>query len=152
MSEPIIVIDTREQLPYEFPGDRIGSVRRALPAGDYSLLGYESEVAVERKSLKDLVGTVIRNRKRFRSELKKLQDYQAACVVVEADLRDVLDRRYEGGVHPHALFGAVVSICVDYSIPVFFVSDRQAACRYVELYLKRFHLKVEACQGPKEAN
>ena len=47
-------------------------------------------MAVERKSLEDVVSTVIRSRKRFTRALRRLSEYDAACVVVEADLQDVL--------------------------------------------------------------
>ncbi len=60
-----IVVDTREQEPYGFDAGRVRVIRRALPAGDYSLEGMESTVAVERKSLPDFVSTVIHSRPRF---------------------------------------------------------------------------------------
>ena len=61
-----IVIDTREQEPYSFDSRLVAAVRRALPAGDYSVEGMEERVAVERKSLDDFVSTVIHARRRFR--------------------------------------------------------------------------------------
>jgi ERCC4-type nuclease len=132
-----VVVDTREQEPYAFDAG-CEVVRRALPAGDYSIEGFEDSVAVERKTLKDFVSTVIRQRKRFYRELQRLEEYEAACVVVESDLRDVLTGRYRSGAHPNAVLGTVISIVVDFDIPVFFCSDRQAACRFVEGYLLRF--------------
>ena len=55
-----IVVDTREQEPYGFNPDLVRPVRRALPAGDYSVAGLEETIAVERKTLDDFVGTVVR--------------------------------------------------------------------------------------------
>jgi len=143
------VVDTREQEAYSFEGERVAVVRRALPAGDYSLEGFEDRVAVERKSLADFVTTVIRSRDRFRRELKRLQVYDAACIVVEADLASILAGRYRAGVHPSAVLGAAVSIVIDYGVPVFFCSDRQAACVFTETYLLRFYRKVSMiCEVP----
>ncbi len=139
---PTIVIDTREQAPYSFEPARAGSVRTALPAGDYSLAGLESVVAIERKSLDDLAATVIHGRDRFHRELKRLARYESACVVVEGSMVDVLARRYAGGAHPHAVLGAVVSIVVDYGIPVYFCSNRPIARAFVQDYLVRFHAKA----------
>ncbi len=133
-----IVIDTREQQPYAFDPERFETVRRALPAGDYSLVGSETRVAVERKSMRDFVSTVIRARKRFHAELRKLAEYEHACIVVEGSLRDLLEGRYPGGAHPNAVFGAVISICVDWDIPVFFCSDRQTAKQFIQTYLERY--------------
>ncbi len=134
-----VVVDTREQEPYTFDSEGVTATRRALPAGDYSLDGWEHQVAVERKTLEDLVSTVIRSRKRFRRELKRLADFKAACIVVEANLADILAERYRSGAHPNAVLGAVLSIVVDFRTPVFFCSDRQGARAFVEGYLRRTH-------------
>jgi len=130
---PTFVIDTREQNGYSFNAP---TVRCALPAGDYSLVGSETRVAVERKSMPDFVSTVIRARKRFHAELRKLAEYEHACIVVEGSLRDLLEGRYPGGAHPNALLGAVVCICVDWGVPVYFCGDRQSAKQFVEAYLE----------------
>lgn len=139
MDRVVVVVDTREQEPWTFDPERIEVVRRALPAGDYSLAGRERSVAVERKSLEDLVSTVIRRRDRFRRELQQLEHYDFACVVVEAELREVLLGRYRSAAHPSAVLGAVLSIAVDYRVPVFFCSDRQVARLFVDGYLLRIH-------------
>ena len=57
-----------------------------------------TRVAVERKSLADFVHTVIHDFDRFAAELEKLSHMDAACVVVEADLDEVLR-----GLHADAL-------------------------------------------------
>jgi len=116
-------------------------VRRALPAGDYSVEGLEERVAVERKSLDDFVSTVIHGRARFRNELRKLAGYRAACIVVEAGVFDVLLHRYRGDAHPNAVLGSALSIILDFRIPVFFCSNRQAACQFVQAYLLAAHAR-----------
>ena len=119
-------------------------VRHALPAGDYSVAGLEGLVAVERKSLDDFVSTVIHNRARFQKELRKLADYRAACVVVEASVLDVLLHQYRGDAHPNAVLGNALSIILDFRIPVFFCSSRQAACQFVQAYLLAAHARWHA--------
>ncbi len=138
----VIVVDTREQEPYAFDPTHVAVVRRALPAGDYSLDGYEASVAAERKSLEDYVASVVSARARFARELRALAEYDLACVVVEATLDDVLAHRYRSGAHPSAVLGATLSIIVDHGVPVFFCGDRQLACRFVEGLLCRYHRKV----------
>ena len=51
-----IIIDTREQEAYAFDSQRFSTTRRALPAGDYSLDGSETRVAVERSFSLPLAG------------------------------------------------------------------------------------------------
>ncbi len=99
-------------------------------------------MAVERKSLEDFVSSVIGNRARFARELRALSGYDLACVVVEGSLEDVVAHRYRAGAHPNSVFGAALSIIVDHGVPVFFCSDRQIACRFVEGLLLRYHRKV----------
>ena len=139
-----IVIDTREQEGYSFDPRLAATVRRALPAGDYSVAGLENTVAVERKSLDDFVSTVIHSRARFRKELRKLAEYRAACVVVEAGLLEVLLHRYRGDAHPNAVLGSALSIILDFRIPVFFCSSRQAACQFAQAYLLAAHARWHA--------
>jgi DNA excision repair protein ERCC-4 len=143
--EPAVVVDTREKEPYLFQGGGLRVIRRALPAGDYSLAGHEESVAVERKTREDFVSTVIRSRKRFFKELRLLSKYDAACVVVEANLRDILTGAYRSGAHPNAVLGTLLSIVVDFRVPVFFCSDRQVACHFVEGFLLRYYRKVNSC-------
>jgi ERCC4-type nuclease len=57
------IIDTREQLPLDL--SPLGSTSGTLATGDYSVKGLEHVVAVERKSLADLLGCVGQHRERF---------------------------------------------------------------------------------------
>jgi ERCC4-type nuclease len=142
-SPPLVTLiaDTREQEPFSFDSRLVAVERRALPAGDYSVAGLEDVVAVERKTLDDFVSTLIHQRARFRRELSKLAGYRAACVVVEASLLEVLQGRYRGGAHPNAVLGSSLSITLDFRVPVFFCSNRQAACQFVQAYLLGAHAR-----------
>jgi ERCC4-type nuclease len=144
-----IIVDSREKEAYGFDPMRVCAVRRALPAGDYSVLGLENLVAVERKTIDDFVGTVIRARGRFYRELQRLERYARACVVVEADLEDVIQGRYRGDAHPHSILGSALAISVDFGIPVFFCSNRQLACHFVEGYLLRAADRRERWLAPE---
>ncbi len=98
-----VIIDTREQLPWAFdsvPADAhqggaeagyvvVPKAVGTLGAGDYSLAGYETRVAVERKSAADLLGTIGQGRERFERELARLAEFDFATVVVEAELSEL---------------------------------------------------------------
>ncbi len=133
-----IIIDTREQAPYGFA---CATLRRKLDAGDYSVDGQDRLVAVERKSLKDFVTTVIHDFARFAAELEKLAKLPAACVVVEADLDHVLrglavaDCR---GASPESILGAAIHVGLRYGVPVFWCGSRQAARAFTDAYLRMF--------------
>ncbi len=144
---PVIVIDTREQKPYAFDPDRAPTLTRMLPAGDYSLAGLEEDVAIERKSLDDLVNTVIWEWDRFEKELLVLGTYDAACIVVEGDLTDIRQGRYRSAAHPNAVLGRLLAIQLRHRIPVLFGSNRDAARWLVETYLRRYHRERVAVEG-----
>ena len=134
--EPVaVIIDTRENEPYGFDPRLVAAERRALPAGDYSVRGLETAVAVERKSLDDFVSTVVHARQRFQAELCKLCRYDAACVVVEANLADIVQHRYRSRAHPGSVLGSALSILLDYRVPLVFCGDRQLACHFTQGFL-----------------
>lgn len=134
--EFIIVCDTREKHPYSFP---CATNRKVLAAGDYSVEGLEDRVAVERKSLSDFVHTVIHDHARFGREMLLLSTYDAACVVVEANLDAVL-RGQRGddlrGASPESVLGAALHITLQYGVPIFWCGSRQAARAFTEMYLR----------------
>lgn len=121
--------DTREQSPYSFEGIgwdasdsggpgktlTIETVRGTLKSGDYSLVGYESRVAVERKSLADLYGTLGQGRDRFERELVRLSQMEFAAVVVEATWPEVCAEPPEHTkLPPKIVFRSVVAWSVRY--------------------------------------
>ena len=114
-----IVVDTREQQPYQFDNLHANAdkshariavpVRRAaLLVGDYSLWGYPG-VVVERKSKADLFGSVAK-RDNFESRLARMDDLSFAAVVVEAEWREILtDPPRHSKLNPKALFRTILS-------------------------------------------
>lgn len=134
----VIAIDTREQEKYSFDCE---TVCKKLDAGDYSVVGFEQRVAVERKSLRDFVGTVIHDFDRFARELQKLSAMEAACIVVEADLTAVLCGQHAEAlraVAPQSLLGASTYIGIKYRVPVYWCGSRPAAVRFTDAYLRSF--------------
>jgi len=112
------VIDTREQLPWTFEDVTIGTgksvkvidlqtVSRALPAGDYSIEGFETRIAIERKSKEDLFNTLCRGRDRFTRELQQLNEYDFAAVFVEAEWSDCMKNPPASKFAPVSLDGTI---------------------------------------------
>jgi ERCC4-type nuclease len=72
----LILTDTREQRPFTsscFPDVEV--VRGALPVGDYSLLGFEDRMSIERKELGDFIACLAAGRDRFERELARGRNY-----------------------------------------------------------------------------
>ena len=126
---PKIIIDTREQTPLPLPPER--TVRATLRTGDYSIEGYEREFSVERKSLQDLVGTVIHDRERFEYELLRMTHYRFRRVLVEASFDDVaLVEHYQfSDTNPKSVIASAWAFEVRYSVPFVFAGSRRNATR-----------------------
>jgi len=97
-----VLIDSREQHKYSFrgiPADvgqgggnwSVPTSVVKLDSGDYSLDGYATAIAVERKSHADLVHTIGQERERFQRELERLNAMTIAYVVVEAEWTAILN-------------------------------------------------------------
>ena len=91
-----VVIDTREQHPYTFEDITAGgrpvevtTILAGLRSGDYSIQGHEDAIAVERKSLQDLYGTLTAGRDRFERELERLGEMRFSAVVIEASWGEI---------------------------------------------------------------
>lgn len=119
-----IVIDTREQLPYTFPASQPTTIA-TLATGDYSVLTLEDRVAIERKSLPDLFGTVGAGRDRFKRELERMAVMDFAAIVIEATLRGCLKEppaRCE--ISPRAVVGSLAAWSVRYGVHVLWCENR----------------------------
>lgn len=82
-----IIVDTREQLPLSFPG----AIHSKLEFGDYALQSNQS-LAIERKSLNDLIGTLILGYDRFIREIERVDEVGGYLVVAcETDLNSTLE-------------------------------------------------------------
>lgn len=127
------IVDRREQLPLDLSPFRM--VSGTLATGDYSLHGLEHRVAIERKSLEDLVGCVGRERGRFERELQRLRGYATRAVVVEATWRELELGGWRGTVTPRSVTGSVTSWMSQHAIPFVFVEDHDAAARVVRAML-----------------
>ena len=133
-----IVIDTREQAEYGF---NCPTVRHKLDAGDYSVEGLETVVAVERKSLSDFTSTVMHDFQRFAVELEKLAAMEVACVVVEADLDAVLRGQETEALHntsPGSLLGTALWLSLRFGVPIYWCGSRQAARAFTDGFLRMF--------------
>lgn len=130
-----VLIDRREQRPWSV--DPMLKKEATLQTGDYSLLGLESHIAIERKSLDDLLGCIGGGRERFERELDRLRAYPLRAVVVEANWGDIEIGGYRSKVHPNAAMGSICAWMAR-GIPFIFAgrSDRASklACRIMYRY------------------
>lgn len=129
-----IAIDTREQAPYAFEG----SVTKTLPSGDYSIVGLEDRVTIERKSKTDAYGSLGHGRARFRREFERLSCFDYAVVVIEDTVQGFLHRPAHSKMNPRAAINTLIAWSVRYRIPVFFAGDRDHARALTQKLLQMY--------------
>ncbi len=135
----IIIQDTREQLPlFEIIPEHTGKfnlIRKKVDYGDYTIKGFESSFAIERKQISDFYGYIGKERKKT---TKKMKGFQAivkaggyAALVIEASEADILSGFMMSTVSPNVARGFLVSWRVRYGLHTYFSRDRKDIERFV---------------------
>lgn len=146
-NEQIIIIeDSREQTPLSFDGLRgVDVIRQGLKTGDYSLQGYESQLCFERKSVADLVGTLIGGHERFLREMERMKDFEVKYILVEQSAGAVY--RYCSKLGWEYKFDTIMQSLLAYAyyyhVRVRFCKDRKDMAEYIVKKSKEF-LKEKA--------
>jgi hypothetical protein len=127
--------------------------------GDYSIVGMEDLIGVERKSMSDCWSTVLGwetsyekekelcgRRERFKKELENLSKLDAAMVVVEASLEACIVNMPAHGVktveeNRKIFVRSVLSMMIDYHVPWLFCDSRRLAEAMTFRFLERFWRK-----------
>ena len=136
-----ILVDTREQTPWEFESVYFHGEKRTFPtrratlkSGDYTLEGLESFAAIERKSLTDFLSSITRGRDRFKREMERLADFRSKAIIVEQPLDDAFNAREFGSlVNPDSIAGTIASWGARYGIQFLFCRNR-ASAQFVALH------------------
>lgn len=133
----VIVVDTREQTPYlDWPTPW---VRATLPSGDYSVRGFETRIAIERKRPTELFSCFGAQRDRFRREYERLSSYEYAAVVIEGTLEDCATRPDpHSQVNPHVIINSLISWEQDYKVRFHFAGNRLHAQTLTYRILQKF--------------
>ena len=118
------LIDTREKDPWRL--EPLRTERASLVTGDYTINGLKDLIAIERKSLPDLIGCVGTNRKRFEKEIKRLLAYPCRAVIVEASWDDLEAGEWRAQVRPSSVIGSALS-WISRGVPIVLAGDRERA-------------------------
>ena len=147
-----IIIDSREQKPFcysrindpNFPGMQY--VNDSLKTGDYSLVGFSDPekhkhtITEERKSLEDLYGTVGNGRDRFERELERMEKFTYKCIIIEADLYDIVKNPPDYSRMPSkSVFRSLIAFSQRYNVQVWTCTNRSMAEKMAFLILDRFY-------------
>lgn len=151
---PRIVIDTREQRPWEFP-EYVQTIIGTLPTGDYALEG-DRGFAVERKSLDDFAGTLFSGWERFQREIGRMEGaaFAAKVIIVEADYASLMFCRDASGqivapihrhhmITPQAMAGRIADLTM-MGVSCLFCRDSGHAALQAYMLLTRRAAQLQA--------
>ena len=145
MEDIIVLIDSREQKKWEFP-DAATEIK-ALKTGDYSILGLEDKICLERKSLADMLGTLSLSKgnkphfDRFKRELIRMKDIPHKYIIIESSpIRIWKGTRYSN-MHPSTILSLLASISVEFDVHIVFAETKSQAQYYAYKILNKVFRK-----------
>lgn len=125
-----IIIDNREKnsLVASFLAKEFSLKFAQLPVADYIV----NETAIERKTISDLKSSIIN--KRIFSQLKEIKQYPKHLLLIEGLSKEYI---YSGTIHENALRGFLLSVALEYKIPIIFTYDSRDTARYISIIAKK---------------
>lgn len=148
MDEFVVVVDTREQQPWEF-GLHV-TAKRKLETGDYSIEGLEHILCIERKkSVSEIANNI--TEKRFVDVLERMSKIQYPFILFEFDLEDVYSYPVGSDI-PKKLWDSLkisanyilkylTLIQLNYNIHLLFCGDAENAEKMAVSIMKRVYEK-----------
>lgn len=136
-----ILVDNREQKPYEFEGYPVDTESVTLRTADYTLARfcdydesydtYTPRLGVERKSGPDLLQSITHSRKRFKKEIKRAADWPEELKIVIETSRETIENdddfmQYRD-VHPNQVLGTIDAWDTHYNADFSFEGSRHQA-------------------------
>lgn len=126
----IIKIDTREKLAWDFSSfeDCEGQINEKLPTGDYTIIGYEDIIIIDRKkSVSELYSNLRGDYKRFKKELSRMTSFKMAYFLLEFSLEDIFNYKFFNKCSSKSILEQIDTIEKKYNVKFIFSSGRDEA-------------------------
>ena len=126
-----ITIDNREKnslVPSELTALGVKIEFRQLEIGDY----IAKNTIVERKTIQDLKSSIIN--KRIHEQIKNLKQTASSLLIIEG-IQD--ENIYSGIIHENALRGFLLSLALEYQIPIIFTQNAKDTAKYLYVLAKK---------------
>jgi ERCC4-type nuclease len=140
----VLIQDTREQRPLFTRIPKGLTIQSAtLKDGDYSIRGFESSFAIERKNISDLYPYCSTEREKT---LIKMQRFRKMVdsggwvgLCIEEKESTVYQHQVFTKIHPENVRGAIISFAIRYHINVYFAGNRDNAGRWILDHAVKFY-------------
>lgn len=137
LSEIVLVADTREKEKsmYQFKNK---TVRGTLKTGDYSILGFEDKISIERKETNDLINCLCHDRERFQKELMRSKALDYFALVCECSLSSLANGDFRSNMNPKSAIQTLLTFSVRYDLKIFFCDNAVYGARVTESLLLKY--------------
>jgi len=123
---------------------------KRLKVADYLLRG----VAIERKTVQDFIGSM-KNRRLLR-QLEEIQQYKNRLLIIEGiDEQDLYSDDFSEnqiGMHPNSVRGFLLSILLNYKVPIIFTKDYKDTAKFMDVLARRKKTEISLNVNKKSLN
>jgi len=126
-----IIVDTREKqslITANLIEKKANIKHEQLEIGDYLI----QDTIIERKTFSDFVSSILD--KRIFSQLKEIKKYPNHILILEGFYYNY----EEFNVHKNAIRGMLLSIALDYKVPIIYTEDEEDTANFLILTAKRY--------------
>src|SRR3989344_5027875 len=126
-----IVVDNREKnslVPAELMSLGCKVEFKQLEIGDYLVNG----TVIERKTISDLKSSIIN--KRIMSQLQELKQHPSHILIIEGIIKEDI---YSGGIHENAMRGFLLSVALEFKVPIIFTHNEKDTAKYLLVLAKK---------------
>jgi ERCC4-type nuclease len=128
----VIVVDTREQYPLFDPIPKgLAVIRDTVKIGDYTIMGLETKVAIERKCESDFFSYIGSERIKTTKKLEAMSNMYFSALVIQVDEYDLYNPSIPTKLTHEHVRGFLKCIRVKYGIHYYMNEDREMLERYV---------------------
>lgn len=143
-----VIIDTREQMPWEFGFH--STSKQKLDTGDYSIAGFESIFTIERKrSVSEIANNITESR--FKDVLQRMGQIPHSFMLMEFDLEEIYQFPVGSDIPKkmwdklrisgNYIMKYLVEAQLNYNIHILFCGDAENAERTAVSIMKRIYEK-----------
>lgn len=143
----IILVDTREQQPWDFGFHGIASKSQKLDTGDYTLEGTDKLICIERKKTTgELALNLGQKKKAFDAEMERMSEFKFKYLLFEFSMSDMLVFPKNSGIPSNLMKNVRINSkymlkCLEeyqnkYEIEIIYANNRDSAINFTVELLK----------------
>lgn len=145
-----ILVDYREKnsfVPSELVNLNLKIEFKELKVGDYIV----KNTAIERKTVNDFISSI--KNKRLINQLEELQQYKDRLLIIEGiDEQELYNDLNEGGMHPNAVRGFLLSVLLKYKVPIIFTKNYEDTAKFILILSKKKEKEISLNVTKKNLN